>query len=273
MSVSGGLPVDRHLALIVSYVGTHFCGFQRQPRVRTVQACLEEALGELAGHAVAVRGAGRTDAGVHALGQVVDLDWRAGPGIPAEKFPLALARRLPEDLAVTAGCEVPEGFHARFAAVSKRYRYLFWRDPAESPFWRPYAWHHTGALDVGAMRAAAAMLVGRRDFRCFAGAGRPVEDTTRTMLDCTVWERGPLLGIEVEADGFLYRMVRAIAGTLLEVGRGALAADLERLLATRDRGAAGPSLPARGLCLLRVRYADGIGIPHPPFLDVAATPQ
>lgn len=271
--------MERHVALIVSYAGTAFAGFQRQPAVRTVQGCLEEALGHIAGEPVPVRGAGRTDTGVHAAGQVVDFRWAAGPDIPAKKWPLALARHLPPDLRVATAFEVPDSFHARHSAVAKRYRYLLWRAPGESPFWRPYTWHHTGRLNVEGMREAAAALVGRHDFRCFAGAGRPVSDATRTIFACAIWERGPLLGIDVEADGFLYRMVRAIAGTLLEIGRGALPGGVQPILAARQRQAAGPSLPGHGLCLLWVRYPSDCGVPPPedpvwpPFLDVTATPQ
>ncbi len=269
--------MDRHLALVVSYVGTRFAGFQRQSSARTVQAALEEALsGFGAGAAVTVRGAGRTDAGVHAMGQVVDFHWHQGPRIPTAKLPQALVRSLPEDVAVATAVEVAEGFHARFSAVSKRYRYLFWRATVESPFWRPYTWHYTGQLNVAAMCTAADRLIGRHDFRCFAGAGRPVADATRTVSHCSVWEHGPLLGIDVEADGFLYRMVRTIAGTLVEVGRGALDPDVTTILEARDRNAAGPSLPPQGLCLLWVRYPPEFGGLQPqasPFLDAGCSPQ
>jgi tRNA pseudouridine38-40 synthase len=254
----------RHVALIVSYAGGGFAGFQRQPRSRTVQACLEQALGRLAGQPVVLRAAGRTDAGVHAAGQVVDFWLPERLRIPTERLPLALAGGLPADIGVALAVEVPPGFHARYSAVAKRYRYLLWRAPAVSPFWRPYALHHPHPLDVERMRQAAAALPGRRDLGCFAGAARPTPDRVRTVYGCLVWEQGPWLGIEVEADGFLYRTVRAIAGTLLEVGRGAMTVETFRqVLASGRREEAGPSLPPHGLCLLWVRYPPGLGLPEP----------
>lgn len=263
---SGGLLAPgRPVVLVVSYIGTAFAGFQRQPAARTVQGALEEALGDLAGMPVPVRGAGRTDAGVHALGQVVDCRLPERLRVPAGRLPAALGRRLSADLGVIAAAEVGPDFHARYAARSKRYRYLLWRERAPSPFWRPFSWHYAGPLDLESMRAAAAHIVGRHDFRCFAGAARPVEDAVRTVLDCTVAAQGPWVAVDVEADGFLYRMVRAIAGTLVEVGRGALGPqEFAGILAARRRAAAGPSLPPHGLCLLGVRYGPEHPVPAPP---------
>lgn len=263
MSSADGLR-ERHVALIVSYAGAGFAGFQRQPGSLTVQGALEEALGGLAGSPVPVRGAGRTDAGVHAAGQVVDFFLPPGLRLPAARLPRALARRLPPGLAAAAAFEVQPGFHARKSALRKRYRYLVWRAEGNSPFHAPYAWQYTGRLDAGAMAAAARAFVGRHDFTAFAGAARPVADATRELTHCAVRTDGPWLSVEVEADGFLYRMVRAIAGTLLEVGRGALPAlAVPDLLRRGHRGDAGPSLPAHGLCLLWVRYPPGSGLPEP----------
>jgi tRNA pseudouridine38-40 synthase len=252
----------RPVALVCAYRGAGFAGFQRQAGPRTVQQVLEAALGDLAGRAVAVRGAGRTDAGVHALGQVVDCRLPPSVRMPAARLPLALQARLPADAAAVAAWDVPPDFDARFSALSKRYRYLIWRDPVASPFWRDCAWHRAGPLDVAAMAEAARALAGRHDFAAFAGSARPVADATRTVLECTVRSAPPWLAIDVEADGFLYRMVRAIAGTLVEVGRGALRpADVPRILAEGRRAEAGPSLPPWGLCLLHVRYPRRFGLP------------
>jgi tRNA pseudouridine38-40 synthase len=254
----------RPVALLVAYRGTDFSGFQRQPGARTVQGALEDALAGLAGAPVRVRGAGRTDAGVHALGQVADLHLPDGLRLPPERLPFALGARLPADLAVTAAHPVAPGFHARHSALSKRYRYLIWRRPVPSPFWRFGAWSYTGALDVAAMAEAARALQGRRDFSALAGSARPVRSAVRTVMDCTVVARDPWLAIDVEADGFLYRMVRAIAGTLVEVGRGALRPeDVPAILRAGRRGNAGPSLPAAGLCLLHVHYPPACGLPPP----------
>ncbi len=252
------------MALIVSYAGGAFCGFQRQPRVDTVQARLEAALADLAGCTVAVRGAGRTDAGVHAAGQVVDFVLPGAVRLPTSRLPLALSRRLPPEVTVAGAYDVAAGFHARKSAIGKRYRFLIWREATASPFFRAYCWHHAGHLDISSMRAAAQILVGRHDLRAFAGAARPVADATRNVMACAVYQDGPWLAVEVEADGFLYRTVRAIAGTLVDVGRGALRVDaMAHLLRSGARSDAGPSLPGHGLCLLWVRYPPAAGLPLP----------
>ncbi len=254
----------RHVALIVSYAGTAYAGFQRQPGRVTVQSRLEEALSDLAGQPVRLRGAGRTDAGVHAAGQVVDAWLPASVRLPAARLPLALGPRLPADIGAAAAFEVAPAFDARRSAVSKRYRYLIWRGPTPSPFFRAHAWGYAGPLALAAMEQAAQALIGRHDFRAFAGAARPVEDAHRTVHDCAVWVDGPWLAVEVEADGFLYRMVRAIVGTLVEVGRGVRRPqEVARLCAGAPRSAGGPSVPPQGLCLLWVRYPDGSGLPPP----------
>lgn len=254
----------RAVALVLAYRGTDFAGFQRQPRARTVQAVVEEALADLAGGPVAVRGAGRTDAGVHAIGQVADCRLPASLRVPTARLPLALGARLPADVAVTSAHAVPPDFHARHSAQTKRYRYLIWRRAVPSPFWRTCSWPYAGPLDVAAMAEAGRALVGRRDFAALAGSARPVRSAVRTVSDCVVRAEGPWLAIDVEADGFLYRMVRTIAGTLLEVGRGAMrVGDLPAVLASGRRSAAGPSLPPSGLCLLSVRYGPECGLPDP----------
>ena len=254
----------RHVALIVSYNGAAYSGFQRQPDRDTVQKRLEDALSDLAREPVTIRAAGRTDAGVHAAGQVVDAWLPFSVSVGVARLPLALAVRLPADISVAGGWRVGPTFHARFSAVGKRYRYLIWRPAAVSPFWRPFAWHHKGPLDVTAMDAAARTLEGRRDLTAFAGAARAVSDAARTIRACRVYASGPWVGLEVEADGFLYRMVRSIAGTLWRVGTGALTVrDMQRLVVQRRRDQAGPSLPPHGLCLLHVRYPPEHGLPLP----------
>ena len=256
--------MQQRVAVIVAYAGGHWHGFQRQPAAPSVQGELERALEVLFGEPVRVRGAGRTDAGVHAAGQVVDFLLPGGCRIPIARLPRALASHLPPDIVPWSAHAVPPDFHARKQALGKRYRYLIWRAGPLSPFLGPYVLAHHGPLDVEAMAGAAAAFVGRHDFSAFAGSARPVPDAVRTVADCRVRPADHLLSVEVEADGFLYRMVRAIAGTLLEVGRGALAADaIPALLAGRRRGDAGPSLPPQGLCLLWVRYPEHLGLPAP----------
>ncbi len=252
----------RHVVMGLAYDGAAYAGFQRQPGGNTVQQVVEQALQAITGQPVRIAGAGRTDAGVHAWGQVIGarIPW----GVPTARLPLALAAHLPPDVRVTWAQEVGADFHPRFSAISKLYRYLIWRETVASPFWRGQSWHYAGPLDLAQMRKAAALFVGRRDFSAVAGAGRPVTDAVRTVLRCEVEAVGPWLGIVVEADGFLYRMVRAMAGTLWEVGRGAMDPDaLGAILAGGRRGEAGPSLPPHGLCLLRVRYPATFELPAP----------
>ncbi len=255
----------RHVVMGLSYNGSAYAGFQRQPGVSTVQSEVEDALGRMfRTERITVRGAGRTDAGVHAWGQVVDARL-PDLGPPTERLPLALGHYLPSDIAVRWAVDAPPGFHPRFAAIAKRYRYLIWRDPVPVPLWPSFSWHYSGPLDVKAMQQAAAAMVGRRDFSTVAGANRTTRDAVRTILACEVEESGPWLAVAVEADGFLYRMVRSVVGTLWEVGRGAMdPLRIPEILSLRKRGAAGPSLPPEGLCLLWVRYPVECSIPLLP---------
>ena len=223
----------RHIAMSVAYDGSSYAGFQRQPGQLTIQQVLEEAVG------CPVRGAGRTDAGVHALGQVVDF-WYEG-GAPTERLPRAL--RLPADIVPVAAWDVPDDFDAQRSAVGKQYRYLIWRPDVVSPFVSRYAWHYPGPLVVPAMQDFAATLVGRHDFTAYSVTGRPVASGLRTVTRCDVQERGPYLILTVAADGFLYKMVRRIVGRLWEVGREA--PDLRKVA------------PAQGLCLEGVHYPEG----------------
>ena len=217
----------------VAYDGTSYAGFQRQPGEAAVQQVLEEAVG------VPVRGAGRTDAGVHALGQVVDF-WYQGT-VPTERIPRAL--RLPPDIVAVAAWDVPDDFDAQRSALGKQYRYLIWRPDVASPFASRFTWHYPGPLNVAAMQAFAKTLVGRRDFSEYSVTGRPVASGVRTVTRCDVHERGPYLVVTVAADGFLYKMVRRIVGRLWEVARSA--PDLRKVA------------PPHGLCLEWIEYPSG----------------
>jgi tRNA pseudouridine38-40 synthase len=249
----GGAP--RRLALLVAYRGDAFHGFQRQAGSMTVQEALEDAWSAVAGEAVVMHGSGRTDAGVHAWGQVVHFStWSA---LPAERARDALNAYLPEAAVVRASAEVGADFHARASAVAKHYVYRLLVSPTRPVLGQDFAHWVRGPLDLPAMRAAAARLRGRHDFRAFAAAGRPVRDATRTLTDLRFTAtRGGLL-LHARGDGFLYRMVRNLAGTLLEVGRGRRAPEwAAAVLASCDRRRAGPTAPPQGLCLWRVRYAS-----------------
>jgi len=249
------------LRCTVAYDGTDYVGWQRQPNGVSIQALLEEAIAPLEGGPVAVVGAGRTDAGVHALGQVASA--RVGTRLEPDALERALNARLPPDVRVRDVAFMSPDFHARFSAASKCYRYQIRQAPTAGAFEHRYVWHVPQALDAVAMGAAGRALVGRHDFASFQGAGSDVETTERTVLALQVAEaaggdvdeQGRLVTVDVEADGFLRHMVRAMVGTLVEVGLGRRApGDMAAVLAAHDRSRAGPTAPARGLFLVEVRY-------------------
>ncbi len=248
--------------LTLEYDGRAFAGWQDQlARERTVQGELLRALREIAPEPIRLMGAGRTDAGVHAEGQVasVVLETRLDPATLRR----ALNAKLPEDVSVLAAEPRPDGFDARRDAVAKRYRYAIWNGEVPSPLRAPRAWQIREPLDLGPMRAAAARLEGRHDFTSLRGAGSAVKTSARTLhrIDVTGASGGDI-GIAVEGDGFLRHMVRNLAGTLVEVGLGRHPPDwVDAVLAARDRAAAGRTAPACGLVLEWVRYPGDAGSP------------
>ena len=240
---------------VLEYDGSDFAGWQSQAQgERTVQATLAAALAEIAGAPVRVGGAGRTDAGVHAEGQVAAAAFETR--LDAATLLRALNAHLPRDLAVVACAVARDGFDPRREATGKLYRYAVWNAPVASPLRRRRFHHMPGALDVGALKDAAAHLVGRHDFASFQAAGSSVVDTVRTLsrADVAGASGGELL-FSFEGDGFLRHMVRNLVGTLLEIGaRRRPAGSIPALLAARDRTQAGPTAPAHGLTLVRVDY-------------------
>ncbi len=238
--------------LIVEYEGTDFHGWQIQPGARTVQAALEDALARLLGQPARVAAAGRTDAGVHAAGQVVC--FRSEREIPLAALRRAQNALTPADLVVRAADRVADEFDPRRAARSRRYVYRIWNRVEPSPFWRRYAWHVPWPLEVEVMRGAAAQLVGEHDFSSFRAAGCDAVHPVRRVVRSEVARRGDLLVYEIEATAFLRHMVRNIAGTLVEIGAGRRCADVAALLAARDRTQAAATAPAHGLCLVEIRY-------------------
>ena len=267
----------RILKLTLSYDGTRLVGWQRQAAGDSVQGVLEDALSRFEGRPVTVHGAGRTDAGVHALGQVASVEVTFAHDVAT--LARALNAQLPEDVRVLGVEEAAPGFHARFSARAKSYRYCIRNGAVASPFERAFVWHVPQPLDVAAMRLAAARLLGRHDFSAFRSIGTDVPDAVRTLHvsdvvetpGTTPWlisaatttpsasryfsDAAPLLTYEVSGDGFLRHMVRAIVGTLVEVGRGwREPAQMDTLLRDKDRARAGATAPPQGLFLVRVDY-------------------
>ncbi len=247
-----------HYKATIEYDGSEFHGFQRQSNARSVQGVLEETLALLqGGERVAVRGAGRTDSGVHAIGQVVDfhLSWRKG----AADLLHSLNALLPSDVAGRALVQAPETFHARYDALSRAYVYTLLNAPQRQPMLHRTTLHEPRPLDELAMDEALRPLLGQHDFAAFGRSALPGESTQRTMLRARVWREGQLVRVGVEANGFLFRMVRSIVGCLLRVGRGERPIGwLADLLVARDRSEAAPVVLPNGLCLVAVRYADSL---------------
>lgn len=271
----------RNFKLTLAYDGTNYAGWQSQPDRATLQDTLERALAKVAGEAIRVVASGRTDAGVHALGQVVGFrsNWQREPAVLLK----ALNAELPDDMAVLDAAEAPADFHAIAGARQKRYRYVIRDGPVRDVFARHYCWHIYGRLDAAAMHRSAQALAGTHDFKSFENSGSERENSIRTVFEIAVSREqgdlagspgiaaatvgqapsatpgqrgaGDLVAVEVEADGFLYNMVRAIVGTLVEVGQGKRDDSWPaEVLEARDRRAGGRTAPPQGLFLVRVEY-------------------
>lgn len=247
-----------NIKVTIAYDGTNYYGFQEQRGTRfvTVQEVLEKALSKLAKKEIMVIGAGRTDSGVHARGQVINFNPGDWP-IPTGKVTYALNSLLPRDIAALEAVEVPDSFHARFSATAKTYRYTIYNGRLHSPFLRLYSYHLPQPLDTRAMREGAGFLVGRHDFSAFRALGTPVKTTVRTISEARVSREGDLIYVDLRGDGFLYHMARMITGTLIRVGLGKIApGEVAEILAGRESLRGGPTAPARGLCLEKVEYGS-----------------
>jgi tRNA pseudouridine38-40 synthase len=243
----------KRIILEVAYDGTAYCGWQIQPEKPTIEAELNKALTQLLGENITVIGASRTDSGVHALGNVAIFDTESR--IPAEKICLALNQRLPEDIRVQTSSQVPDDFHPRKTESRKTYQYRILNQRIALPTERLYAYHIYYSLDISKMKAATQYLVGEHDFKSFCSVKTQVLDTVRTIYQLTVEQNGDIITISVTGSGFLYNMVRIIAGTLIEVGRGAYPPErIKDILQTCDRNNAGPTALAQGLTLIKIEY-------------------
>ena len=243
--------------LVIAYDGSGYAGWQVQKTGTGVQEKVETALAKLFPSQPRLHGSSRTDTGVHALGMAAHFEVpRAEARLSRLKLALALNAWLPADIRVVSAHRAPRDFHARFHAAGKQYRYVVWNQPAMNPLLRATAWHVPRPLDVTAMRAAARQFVGRHDFQAFtANQGYAHGTTVRTVTRCEVQRRGAQFTFIIEGDGFLYKMCRAIVGTVVQAGQGKFPpTKIQRMLASRDRRVAGVNAPAHGLVLWKVFY-------------------
>ena len=245
----------RRVLLTISYDGTNYCGWQKQPgeTVQTVQGEFDGVCSKLFQTKIVSIGAGRTDAGVHALGQraVIDID----SAIPTQKIPLALNGFLPSDIVVTAAAEVPYDFNPRFKAVKKTYEYKIYNSSFRNPIYRNYSEYAREPLNASKMNIAAKALIGTHDFKSFCSSGNSSKTTVRTIFDISVDQKNDFIITTVTGDGFLYNMVRIIAGTLIDVGNGKLQPDeIKGIIASCDRRKAGKTAGPSGLTLVEIVY-------------------
>ena len=243
----------KRIGLVVAYDGTNYCGWQTQPNGITVQGVLNDTLSELLGEKIETIGASRTDAGVHAFGNVAVFD--TNTRIPGEKISYALNIRLPEDIVVQDSCEVAPDFHPRHCNSRKTYEYRILNRRFAMPTRRLDTYFYHRPLDVERMQQAARYLEGTHDFKSFCSVNTVVEDTVRTIYTLQVIkDADDIITIRVQGSGFLYNMVRILAGTLIQVGIGAM--EPEQILEAKDRSASGPTAPAQGLTMMGIEFLD-----------------
>ncbi len=246
------------IILGIQYDGKDFCGWQIQPNGRTVQQTVEEGIFKLTGERVSLIGSGRTDSGVHAFCQIAHFDIEKG--LPPEKYAPALNGVLPSDVQILFSKKAPENFHARFGAKRKTYVYSYYISEIKMPLFEPYA-QKISEVDEKKMQEGASYIVGTHDFKCFLAANSSVKDTIRTVYSCEIKRQSNKITLEICGNGFLYNMVRTIAGTLLAVGEGKiLPEEVKTIIESKTREKAGKTMPAKGLMLKEVCY-EGVNIP------------
>lgn len=243
----------KRVMLVIAYDGTNYCGWQTQKNGLAVEEVINNTLSDLLGEKISVIGASRTDAGVHAIGNVAVFDTLSR--IPGDKFSYALNQRLPDDIVIQSSYEVDLNFHPRHCNCVKTYEYKILNRRFPLPTERLYAHFLYNNLDIDRMQRAADYLVGNHDFKSFCSVNTQVKDTVRTIFSINVEKSGEIIIIRVVGNGFLYNMVRIIAGTLIQAGLGRInSEDIELMLNVKDRNAAGPTAPARGLTLVGIQY-------------------
>ena len=243
----------KNIALTLMYDGSNYFGYQRQQGFITIQQVMEEALSKITKENIVVSGCGRTDSKVHALNYV--LSFKTNSSMPVDKVPVALNSILPHDISVIDAKQVPDDFDGRFSVKRKTYIYKIHNSEFNNPFLKNYACHYKYKLDVERMKEAAKHIVGTHDFKCFCASGAQVKTTVRTVYDLTLTQSGDDIELSVTSNGFLYNMVRIIAGTLIYVGGGKMEADeVKKIIQSGDRKLAGITAPPQGLYLKSVEY-------------------
>lgn len=242
----------RNLKVTIQYNGKNYCGWQKQPDSLGIQGTIENAIYEITKEKIKIIGSGRTDAGVHALGQVAN--FKLESNIPTKNLPNALNAKLPKDISIIDCIEVDEEFHSRYSAKRKRYRYLIYNSSYRNPIYKDMSYHVKYDLDLKKMCEEAKSLIGEHDFKGFMSSGSSVNDTIRTIYDITLQKQDNLIILEVEGNGFLYNMVRIIVGTLVDIGRGRIKESLKNIIDSKERGMCGHTAPAHGLFLKKVDY-------------------
>lgn len=242
----------RNIKLTIQYNGKNYCGWQKQNDSLGIQGTIEKAIKEITKEDVKIIGSGRTDAGVHALGQVANFNTSCN--IPVEKIPGALNSKLPKDIAIIEAQEMDLDFHSRYSAKGKRYRYLIYNNAYRSPIYNNISYLVKYDLDFEKMEKEAKALIGTYDFKGFMSSGSSVKDTVRTIYDIDISRQEDLIIIEVEGNGFLYNMVRILVGTLVDIGRGRIDIDMLSIIESKSRSMAGHTAPAHGLFLKKVDY-------------------
>ncbi len=243
----------KNIALTLMYDGSNYFGYQRQSGFVTIQQVIEDALSKITKEKITVSGCGRTDSGVHALNYV--LSFKTNSSMPTEKYPVALNSILPKDISVIGAKDVSDSFDGRFSVKRKTYIYKIHNSEIPNPFLKKYSCHYKYKLDIEKMRESAKHIIGEHDFRCFMASGAQVKTTVRTVYDLTLTQDGDDIEISITSNGFLYNMVRIIAGTLMYVGGGKLnPSDVEKIVSSGDRRLAGITAPPQGLYLKSVEY-------------------